>query len=95
MDRLTEQLEEASKRRISECLSTKTVIDILANKSDHSTLPLVLNKIFDSLNQNDTSDERKCKELSFLKDYLSDRFDGRELILFCSQLLQNVYDKPA
>lgn len=93
IEKLSEMLEESSIRKVAEKLPANTVFDVLMDKQSTTS---ILDKILarESL---EASENRKSvqKCMSFMTDFMSQRFQSKDLILFCSQLLQKIHDRPA
>ncbi|CAB3255395.1 unnamed protein product [Arctia plantaginis] len=89
---LGENLEESAIKELSQKLLLSTVTDLLMKKITPSDTRVVLDRLleYESSLSNDNS-----KRLSFIRDYLCDKFDTKDLLLLCSQILKIVYDKPA
>lgn len=92
MDQLSENLEEAAIKQLGEKLLLSTVTDLLMKKITPSDTRVVLDRLLE--HENTTSNDNN-KQLSFIRDFLCDRFDTKDLLLLCSQILKIVYDKPA
>lgn len=91
-EQLGDQLEDTSLQRISEKLPLSVVTELLLKKITPSETKVILNRI---LEQECSSSHDRNKEISFIRDYLCGRFDIKDLVLLCSQILKAVYDKPA
>lgn len=92
MDQLSENLEEAAIKQLGEKLLLSTVTDLLMKKITPSDTRVVLDRLLEHEN---TASNDNNKQLSFIRDFLCDRFDTKDLLLLCSQILKIVYDKPA
>lgn len=92
MDQLSENLEEAAIKQLGEKLLLSTVTDLLMKKITPSDTRVVLDRLLE--HENTTSNDNN-KQLSFIRDFLCDKFDTKDLLLLCSQILKIVYDKPA
>ncbi|XP_063531477.1 telomere-associated protein RIF1 isoform X2 [Cydia strobilella] len=91
--KLGEQLENVSKLKLAESLSVKDCTDLLVKKMTGSDANSVLNSVLQRGCGLHANGHNGNKELSYLQNYLCDKFDVKDLILFCSQMMQKVYDK--
>ncbi|XP_038215854.1 telomere-associated protein RIF1 [Zerene cesonia] len=73
--------------KVFETLTDTFVERLPLGKSCH-----IIDKIVQRHCENDT-DSSEDKRFSFLQQYLFDKFETRDLMLFCSGLLKKVYDK--
>nr|XP_021185071.2 telomere-associated protein RIF1 [Helicoverpa armigera] len=93
VDQVGIQLEESSIRQISERLPISAITDVLMKKVTPSDAKTLLNRVLEKQwNKDQGNDNRSSKELSFIREYMCDRFDPKDLILFCSEVLKSVYD---
>ncbi|CAD0196880.1 unnamed protein product [Chrysodeixis includens] len=93
-EQIGEQLEESSIQKLSEKLSCNAMTDVLLKKVTPTECKNVLNRILEH-QCNNPSTNKISNELSFVRDYLCGRYDSKDLILFCSEILKSMYDKPA
>ncbi|CAH0748354.1 unnamed protein product [Diatraea saccharalis] len=93
IQQLTDSLEESSKVKIAEAISFDALTDAFMNKVTTDNSKILINKILEKQNVSETDDRNR--ELSFLLDYVCERFENKDLILFCSQLLANVHARPS
>lgn len=91
VEQLREKLEDSTIKQISEKLPLSSITDLLVNKITPSEANMVFNRILENVS-NSSNDE--SKELLYIRDYLCNKFASRDLILFCSQILKDVSDKP-
>ncbi|XP_063359318.1 telomere-associated protein RIF1 isoform X2 [Cydia amplana] len=91
--KLGEQLENVSKLELAESLPVKDCTDLLVKKMTCSDAKSVLNSVIQRGCELHANGQNGNKELSYLQNYLCDKFDVKDLILFCSQMMQKVYDK--
>lgn len=75
------------------------MIDLLMKKGDDSTSPAILRRLLKVQSTGAPKDKKSSAELSFLRDHLFEsydcnRYDSKDLILLCTQLLKKVHDKP-
>ncbi|XP_063378338.1 telomere-associated protein RIF1 [Cydia fagiglandana] len=91
--KLEEQLENSSKLKLAESLPVKDCTDLLVKKMTGSDAKSVLNSVIQRGCELHANGQSGNKELSYLQNYLCDKFDVKDLILFCSQMMQKVYDK--
>ncbi|XP_061712401.1 telomere-associated protein RIF1 isoform X2 [Cydia pomonella] len=91
--KLGERLENVSKLKLAESLPVKDCTDLLVKKMTGSDAKSVLNSIIQRGCELHANGQNGNKELSYLQNYLFDKFDVKDLILFCSQMMQKVYDK--
>lgn len=92
VEKLSETLEDASKQHIADSLPFSELSDLLMKKVNKSNFATLLNSVLDqsaSCVQNGTT-----TQLSLLQNYMCERFETKDLILFCSKLLQHLHDKP-
>ncbi|XP_028170792.1 LOW QUALITY PROTEIN: telomere-associated protein RIF1 [Ostrinia furnacalis] len=94
VETLGENLEESAKQRIAERLSFETVTDLfMKNVTNSNTKSLITRILSKHSNAEASSEQIRQKDLSFLQDYISERFDNKDLILFCSQMLAKIHNK--
>ncbi|XP_047987980.1 telomere-associated protein RIF1 [Leguminivora glycinivorella] len=93
ISKLGEQLENVSKLKLAESLPVKDCTDLLVKKMTNSDANIVLNSVIQRGCELHANGQSGNKELSYLQNYLCDKFDVKDLILFCSQMMQKVYDK--
>ncbi|XP_004930520.2 telomere-associated protein RIF1 [Bombyx mori] len=89
VDRLSEQLDGSSVQKLAEKMTIYNITETLTRKMTTGDTYAVLKKILEH-----STEKNKNTELSILGDYLYEKFDSKDIILLCSQLLQRVHDKP-
>nr|XP_026495362.1 telomere-associated protein RIF1 isoform X1 [Vanessa tameamea]XP_026495363.1 telomere-associated protein RIF1 isoform X1 [Vanessa tameamea] len=93
---LCEKMDEASKKKIVDNLSFNALTELLVNKMTKSNSDVLLNKVIEQKSTLEPSNKNiKDRRLSIVQDYLCERFESKDLILFCSDLLKKVYEKPS
>ncbi|KAF9805990.1 hypothetical protein SFRURICE_012598 [Spodoptera frugiperda] len=92
---VSKQLEDTSKQEITEKLSVSAITDVLVKKISPKDAKSLLNRVLESQWNKTSNEKRTSKELSFIREFMCERFDSKDLILFCSEVLKSVYDKPA
>lgn len=88
-------LDESSKQEIAHDLPLDAQIGVLLKKVD-------ISKSFDTISAllehhrtlNSPGSPNSITQLSVIQNYLCNRFDTKDLIIFCSELLRKVYEKP-
>ncbi|XP_050345530.1 uncharacterized protein LOC126770275 [Nymphalis io] len=92
---ICEKMDEASKKKIVDNLPFNALSEMLMNKMTKSNSGVLLNKVIEQKSTLDqTSENKEDSRLSIVQDYLCERFESKDLILFCSKLLKKVYEKP-
>ncbi|XP_046965286.1 telomere-associated protein RIF1 [Vanessa cardui] len=92
---LCEKMDEASKKKIVDNLSYNALTEVLMKKMTKSNSDVLLNKVIEQKSTLEPSNKNNTdRRLSIVQDYLCERFDYKDLILFCSDLLKKVYEKP-
>ncbi|XP_073943832.1 uncharacterized protein isoform X2 [Choristoneura fumiferana] len=91
--KLSKHLDQTSIRKLADCMLVKDCTDILVKKMTKSDTNTVFNRVLQRECELHPGEQTGSKELSFLLNYLCDKFDAKDLILFCSQMLQKVHDK--
>lgn len=87
-------MDEDSKRKIADNLSFNDLTNTLISKLTPSNCTQIFNRVIEEQSKNTaTHDSNNDRRLCFIKDYLCDNFEPKHLVLFCSDLLKNVYDK--
>lgn len=94
VEQVSEQLENSSIQQITDKLPFGAITDVLMKKITPPDAKTLLNRVLEDQWNSSTEQNRSHKELSFIREYLCGRFDPRDLILFCSDLLKSAYDKP-
>ncbi|CAH0406408.1 unnamed protein product [Chilo suppressalis] len=88
---LVHNLDESSKLTIAETVSFDAITKAFMNKvtpsNSNTLITQILKKQSESQNPN--------QELAFLRHYICERFQNRDLVLFCSQLLANIHARPS
>ncbi|XP_052757500.1 telomere-associated protein RIF1 isoform X2 [Galleria mellonella] len=85
------QLEDESKQCIAESLPFTTLTNSLVKQVTDSNAQIIISRVLGRVSE--TSESKENNELSFLQQFLCERFHTNDLILFCSQLLQNIHKK--
>lgn len=93
IDGLSEQLEESSIERIADKLPFNASADLLMKKMSTTNATEILNRILEKYCNIDTTNG--TMDTTFFQDYLCNRLESKDLILFCSQLLMKLHNKPA
>uniref|UniRef100_A0A2A4JXK7 Telomere-associated protein Rif1 N-terminal domain-containing protein n=1 Tax=Heliothis virescens TaxID=7102 RepID=A0A2A4JXK7_HELVI len=89
------QLQESSIQQISERLPIGAITDVLMKKVTPSDAKTLLTRVLEKQwNKDQEKESRSSKELSFIREFICDRFDSKDLVLFCSDVLKSAYDKP-
>ncbi|XP_068630058.1 telomere-associated protein RIF1-like [Battus philenor] len=94
VSQLCEQLDETSKQKIADNLSLHNTIDLLSKKVDNSNVFDILSTLLDHYCKHIHSEENST-QLNVLQSYLCDRFNSKDLILFCSEILRKVHAKSS
>ncbi|KAG6442762.1 telomere-associated protein RIF1 isoform X2 [Manduca sexta] len=92
---LSEQLHECSIQQIAKKLSFGAAIDTLMAKVNDTNSKMVLDRLLDNQCIQESKEQNYTNQLAFLSDYLRDKFETKDLILFCSELLKKVYNNSA
>lgn len=87
-------MDDTSKQKVAEELPIKTVNELLIKKLTESNSSCILSRVIDEQCKFGSKD-KEDRRLLMLKDYLCDRFEPRDLALFCSDILKRVYENPA
>lgn len=94
IEKLGEHLEDSSKQQIAESLPFDTLTEVFMKNVTNSNTNSLITRILNKQSEPGLSSEQQGqKDLSLLQDYLSERFASRDLILFCSQLLEKIHNK--
>lgn len=89
-ERLTEQLDMPTKQSIADHLPPRELMDIIVRKL---SLKKADSNLIDKILEHNELDSVNDKfRLSWIRDYLSQQFTSKDLILFCSDLLKQVHD---
>ncbi|CAG9585278.1 unnamed protein product [Danaus chrysippus] len=95
VDNICENLDETAKQKIAENLSFNALSDVIMKKVNSSNCNDFLNRIIEDQSlHSSTNGSGSDKKLSVVQDYLCKFFESKDLILFCSDLLRKVHDKP-
>ncbi|CAK1581768.1 unnamed protein product [Parnassius mnemosyne] len=94
VSRLSEQLDETFKQEITHNMSLDNVTKSLLKKITITNSFDTLSTLLEHHRTLGPSEDNK-NQLSVIQNYLCNRFDKKDLILFCSELLRKVYEKPA
>ncbi|OWR54204.1 hypothetical protein KGM_208111 [Danaus plexippus plexippus] len=96
VDNICVNLDETAKQKIAENLSFNALSDVIMKKVNSSNRNDFLHRIIkDQSVHSSTNGSGADKKLSVVQDYLCSFFESKELILFCSDLLRKVHEKPS
>lgn len=91
--KLSKQLDQTSIRKVADSMLVKDCTEVLVKNMTYADANAVFNRVLQRQCELHPGEQAGSKELSFLLNYLCDKFDTKDLILLCSQILQKVHDK--
>lgn len=92
LENLCDKMDEDSKRKIADNLSFNDLTNTLISKLTSSNSIQIINRVIEEQSKTNTTGEiNNDSKLCFIKDYLCDNFEPKDLVLFCSDLLKKVY----
>ncbi|KAJ8725752.1 hypothetical protein PYW08_003935 [Mythimna loreyi] len=95
VEQLGENLEASSIQKLIGKLPASAISDVLTKKITPTDLLSLLKGVLDNQGSSCNPDKKDIsEELSLIREYMCVRFDSKDLILFCSEMLKFVYDKP-
>lgn len=94
MEEVKEHLEESSIQHIADKLPFRAMMEMLMKKVTPNKSRKLLTTILDHQCNNSSESNQISKGLHFIREYVCNRYDSKDLILFCSEVLKAVYDKP-